>query len=119
MVHSGVGPISQSDVALAEATGARALVAFNVGRAPPTLAQQMGQAKLRLVSGRVIYHVVEEVGQILVDLAQGTAVTQVIIALYLRPSPPWAFRLLILAEIWSIFFSPNLNLTEPWLNPNS
>jgi translation initiation factor IF-2 len=77
VVHCGVGPISQSDVALAEATGACALIAFNVGRAPASLALQLERARLKVLSHRVIYHLLEEAGALLVGLARGTTVCQV------------------------------------------
>ncbi|KAF9614586.1 hypothetical protein IFM89_019369 [Coptis chinensis] len=70
IVHVGVGIISQSDVDLAQACGA-CIVGFNI-RSPPN-SQQIVPIKVH----RVIYHLLEDLGNFSVDKAPGTLETQV------------------------------------------
>eukprot|EP00850_Spirogloea_muscicola_P020607 SM000221S06945 [mRNA] locus=s221:121538:125521:- [translate_table: standard] len=83
IVHEGVGAISQSDVDLAEACGA-VIVAFNVKSTADAAARRAGvDAHLRLIdvtqilSHKVIYHLLEEVGGILVARAPGVKESRV------------------------------------------
>ncbi|KAL5551908.1 hypothetical protein UlMin_002084 [Ulmus minor] len=76
IVHVGVGPLSQSDVDLAQACGA-CIVAFNVKSPPSSLSLAAAQASIKLFLHRVIYHLLEDVGNMIVDKAPGTYETQV------------------------------------------
>ncbi|KDP25343.1 hypothetical protein JCGZ_20499 [Jatropha curcas] len=76
VVHVGVGPISQSDVDLAQACGA-CIVGFNVKTPSAAISLAATQAKIRIMQHRVIYHLLEEVGNLIVDKAPGTCEIQV------------------------------------------
>ncbi|EEF51294.1 mitochondrial translational initiation factor, putative [Ricinus communis] len=76
VVHVGVGPISQSDVDLAQACGA-CIVGFNVKTPPSAINLAATQARIKIMQHRVIYHLLEEVGNLIVDKAPGTSETQV------------------------------------------
>lgn len=76
VVHVGVGPISQSDVELAKACGAY-IVGFNVKSPPNSLSLAATQASIKIVMHRVIYHLLEEIGSLIVDKAPGSFETQV------------------------------------------
>ncbi|KAJ8764931.1 hypothetical protein K2173_010396 [Erythroxylum novogranatense] len=76
VVHVGVGPVSQSDVDLAQACGAY-IVGFNVKSPPSVISQAAAQAGIKVVHHRVIYHLLEEFGNMIVDKAPGTSETQV------------------------------------------
>ncbi|KAK4282664.1 hypothetical protein QN277_014012 [Acacia crassicarpa] len=76
VVHVGVGPISQSDVDLAQACGA-CIVGFNVKSPPGPVSQAAGRANIKIVLHRVIYHLLEEMGDLIIEKAPGTSETQV------------------------------------------
>lgn len=76
VVHVGVGPISQSDVDLAKACGA-CIVGFNIKSPPSSINLEATQAGTKIVLHRVIYHLLEEMGNLIVDKAPGTCETQV------------------------------------------
>ncbi|KAL3742969.1 hypothetical protein ACJRO7_018296 [Eucalyptus globulus] len=65
IVHVGVGPVSQSDIDLARACGA-CIVGFNVKNPPSSIKTH-----------RVIYHLLEDMGSLIIHKAPGTAETQV------------------------------------------
>ncbi|XP_050230622.1 uncharacterized protein LOC126679598 [Mercurialis annua] len=76
VVHVGVGPISQSDVDLAQACGA-CIVGFNVKALPAPISMAATKAKIKIMQHRVIYHLLEDVGNLIVEKAPGTSETQV------------------------------------------
>ncbi|KAG8659074.1 hypothetical protein MANES_02G013600v8 [Manihot esculenta] len=76
IVHVGVGPISHSDVDLAQACGA-CIVGFNVKTPPSSVSLAATRAKIKIMQHRVIYHLLEEAGNLMVDKAPGTCETQV------------------------------------------
>ncbi|XP_021891620.1 uncharacterized protein LOC110809938 [Carica papaya] len=76
VVHVGVGPISQSDVDLAQACGA-CIVGFNIKSPPSTVIQVATRANIKIVLHRVIYHLLEDIGNLIVDKAPGTFETRV------------------------------------------
>lgn len=76
VVHGGVGPISESDVDLAQACGA-CIVGFNVRNPPTSLNQEANRAGIKIILHRVIYHLLEEVGKLIVEKAPGTLETKV------------------------------------------
>ena len=63
VVHTGVGEVTERDVELAGDMGAH-IVAFNA-KVPPNVAKAAERRKVRLISGRVIYHVLDEVCELL------------------------------------------------------
>ncbi|KAL9235685.1 hypothetical protein vseg_010426 [Gypsophila vaccaria] len=71
VVHVGVGPVSQSDVDLAQACGA-CIVGFNV-RGMPSVSQAAGQANIKIILHSVIYHLLKDIGELIVEKAPGTA----------------------------------------------
>ncbi|KAJ0770146.1 putative protein-synthesizing GTPase [Helianthus annuus] len=76
VIHVGVGAICQSDLDMAQATGA-CIVGFNV-RAPPTsLTLAAAQANIKIKLHRVIYHLLEDIGNFIVEKAPGTYETEV------------------------------------------
>ncbi|XAR66854.1 Protein-synthesizing GTPase [Bertholletia excelsa] len=76
VVHVGVGPISQSDVDMAQACGA-CIVGFNVRSPPNSVSLATTRANIKVILHRVIYHLLEDVGNLIVDRAPGTFETQV------------------------------------------
>lgn len=76
VLHVGVGPISQSDVDLAQACGA-CIVGFNVRSPPSSITQAANQANIKIFMHQVIYHLLEEIGNYIVEKAPGTKDTQV------------------------------------------
>ncbi|KAJ9681877.1 hypothetical protein PVL29_017986 [Vitis rotundifolia] len=76
VVHVGVGPISQSDFDLAQACGA-CIVGFNVKNLPTSLSLAASRASIKVKIHRVIYHLLEDIGNLIVDKAPGTFETQV------------------------------------------
>lgn len=76
VVHVGVGPVSQSDVDLAQACGA-CIVGFNIKSPPSSLSMEATQAGIKILMHRVIYHLLEDIGNMIVDKAPGTSETQV------------------------------------------
>ncbi|KAA8522478.1 hypothetical protein F0562_013161 [Nyssa sinensis] len=76
IVHVGVGPISQSDLDLAQACGA-CIVGFNVRSPPSSITLAATQASIKIKMHRVIYHLLEDIGNLIVEKAPGTFETQV------------------------------------------
>ncbi|XP_072965576.1 uncharacterized protein [Typha angustifolia] len=76
IVHVGVGPISQSDIDLAQACNA-CIVGFNIRSPPSTITLAANQANIKICLHRVIYHLLEEMGKLIVDKAPGTSETQI------------------------------------------
>lgn len=76
VVHVGVGPVSQSDVDLAQACGAY-IVGFNVKNPPSSISQSATQAGIKIILHRVIYRLLEDIGNLIVDKAPGTSETQI------------------------------------------
>ncbi|KAF9620359.1 hypothetical protein IFM89_011094 [Coptis chinensis] len=76
IVHVGVGVISQSDVDLAQACGA-CIVGFNIRSPPSSVTQLANRASIQIKVHRVIYHLLEDLGNFIVDKAPGTLETQV------------------------------------------
>ncbi|GAB2251767.1 hypothetical protein Droror1_Dr00004614 [Drosera rotundifolia] len=75
VVHVGVGPISQSDVDLAQACGA-CIVGFNA-RPVNSVSLAASRASVQIKLHRVIYHLLEDIGKSIVDKAPGTSETLV------------------------------------------
>ncbi|KAF8413276.1 hypothetical protein HHK36_001252 [Tetracentron sinense] len=76
IVHVGVGPISQSDLDLAQACGAY-IVGFNVRSPPSSVILAANRANIKIKLHRVIYHLLEDMGNSIVETAPGTFETQV------------------------------------------
>ncbi|XP_027081444.1 uncharacterized protein LOC113781276 [Coffea eugenioides] len=76
VVHVGVGPISQSDIDMAEACSA-CIVGFNVRNPPSSISLAATQAGVKIKLHRVIYHLLEDIGNLIVEKAPGTFETQV------------------------------------------
>ncbi|KAM3396712.1 translation initiation factor IF-2 isoform X1 [Capsicum galapagoense] len=76
IVHGGVGPISESDVDLARACGA-VIVGFNIRTPPSSINQAANKAGIKIKIHRVIYHLLEDIGNSIVEKAPGTFETQV------------------------------------------
>ncbi|CAM8879258.1 unnamed protein product [Rhodiola kirilowii] len=76
IVHVGVGPISQSDVDFAQACGG-CIVGFNVRTPPASVSQAASRANIKIKIHRVIYHLLEDMGNLIVEKAPGTFETQV------------------------------------------
>ncbi|XVF10472.1 hypothetical protein REPUB_Repub07fG0186000 [Reevesia pubescens] len=76
VVHVGVGPVSQSDVDLAQACGAF-IVGFNIKTPVISVSMAATQASVKILVHRVIYHLLEDIGNMIVDKAPGTFETQV------------------------------------------
>jgi translation initiation factor IF-2 len=68
VVFMGVGAITESDISLSAAIGAPVL-GFNVREPPNSLAKLAKQKGVRVVRHRVIYHLLDEVGEMLTGLA--------------------------------------------------
>lgn len=76
IVHTGVGAISQADVDLAQACGAL-IVGFNIRNMPSSVDAAARQAKINIRLHRVIYHLLEDIGNLIVSMAPGICETQV------------------------------------------
>ncbi|KAK6138150.1 hypothetical protein DH2020_028086 [Rehmannia glutinosa] len=76
VIHAGVGPVSQSDVDMAQACGA-CIVGFNVRDLPSAISQSATQAKIKIKLHRIIYHLLEDIGNLIVEKAPGTLETKV------------------------------------------
>ncbi|GJN27414.1 hypothetical protein PR202_gb15437 [Eleusine coracana subsp. coracana] len=76
VVHVGVGPISQHDIDLAQACGAY-IVGFNIRTPPIAITQVATRANLKILQHKIIYHLLEEMGRLIVEKAPGTAETQI------------------------------------------
>ncbi|KAK0606464.1 hypothetical protein LWI29_038056 [Acer saccharum] len=76
VVHVGVGSVSQSDVDLALACGA-CIIGFNVKCPPSSVSTAATHAGIKILIHRVIYHLLEDIGNMIVDKAPGTCETQV------------------------------------------
>ncbi|XP_002972752.2 uncharacterized protein LOC9637320 [Selaginella moellendorffii] len=75
IVHSGIGPVSEADFLLAEACQG-CLIAFTV-KCLPSVEAMARRAKIPLVHHRVIYHLLEEVGKLIIERAPGTSETRI------------------------------------------
>ncbi|WOL09810.1 translation initiation factor 2 [Canna indica] len=76
VVHVGVGPITQSDIDMAEACGA-CIVGFNIRNPPSAITLAANKANIKICLHRVIYHLLEEMGTVIVEKAPGTFETKV------------------------------------------
>ncbi|XP_063944521.1 uncharacterized protein LOC108210005 isoform X1 [Daucus carota subsp. sativus] len=76
VVHVGVGPISQSDLDLAQASGA-CIVGFNVRGPSGCVGTSATKAGVQIKVHRVIYHLLEDIGSLIVEKAPGTFETEV------------------------------------------
>ncbi|KAG0472519.1 hypothetical protein HPP92_017065 [Vanilla planifolia] len=76
VLHVGVGPISQSDVDLAQACNAW-IVGFNVRTPSNAITLSANQANIKIFIHRIIYRLLEDVGNFIVERAPGTDETQV------------------------------------------
>lgn len=76
IILAGVGPVSQSDVDMAKACDA-CVVGFNVRNPSAEVAQAATQAKIKIKLHRVIYHLLEDIGNFIVEKAPGTLETKV------------------------------------------
>ncbi|XP_011090318.1 uncharacterized protein LOC105171023 [Sesamum indicum] len=76
VIHAGVGPVSQSDVDMAQACSA-CIVGFNVRDLPTAISLSAAQAKIQIKLHRVIYHLLEDIGNLIVEKAPGTLETKV------------------------------------------
>ncbi|CAI7915509.1 unnamed protein product [Closterium sp. NIES-54] len=69
VVHAEVGAITQSDIDMAEATGAAAIVGFNVRCMGGAVDAAAKQADVPIRLHRVIYHLLEDIGGLVVQQA--------------------------------------------------
>ncbi|KAJ8555834.1 hypothetical protein K7X08_013330 [Anisodus acutangulus] len=76
IVHGGVGPISESDVDIAQACGAF-IVGFNIRTPASSINQSANQAGVKIRIHRVIYHLLEDIGNSIAEKAPGIFDTQV------------------------------------------
>lgn len=76
VVHVGVGPVCQSDVDLAQACGA-CIVGFNVKSPASSITMAATEAGIKILMHCVIYHLLEDIGNMIVEKAPGTFETQV------------------------------------------
>ncbi|CAL1387637.1 unnamed protein product [Linum trigynum] len=76
VVHVGVGPISQSDIDLAQACGA-CIIGFNVKTPPGSVSLAATKSDVKIMLHRVIYRLLEDVGNMIVEKAPGTSETHV------------------------------------------
>lgn len=76
VVHVGVGSITQSDLDLAQACGA-CIVGFNVKGPSGCVGMSATQAGIKIKVHRVIYHLLEDIGSLIVEKAPGTFETEV------------------------------------------
>eukprot|EP00249_Psilotum_nudum_P034801 c5433_g1_i1 orf=294-2711(-) len=70
IVHAAVGPVSQSDLDLAQACGA-CIVGFNVRNMAALVESAARCAKIDVRHHRVIYHLLEDIGQLIISKAPG------------------------------------------------
>ncbi|XP_004300100.1 PREDICTED: translation initiation factor IF-2, mitochondrial-like [Fragaria vesca subsp. vesca] len=76
VVHVGVGPLSQSDVDLAQACGA-CIIGFNIKAPPSSISLAAARANIKIMQHRVIYRLLEDIGNFIVEKAPGTTETKV------------------------------------------
>lgn len=76
IILSGVGPVSKSDVDLAESCNA-VIVGFNVGAMKCGIEAAARLAKVKVLKHRVIYHLLEDVGSLIIGMAPGIKECQV------------------------------------------
>lgn len=76
VVHVGVGPLSQSDVDLAQACGA-CIIGFNIKTPPTSISLAATRANIKIMQHRVIYRLLEDIGNFIVEKAPGTTETKV------------------------------------------
>ncbi|CAN0841081.1 Translation initiation factor IF-2 [Linum grandiflorum] len=76
VVHVGVGPITQSDIDLGQACGA-CIIGFNVKTPPGSVSQAATKSGIKIMLHRVIYRLLEDIGNLIIEKAPGTSETQV------------------------------------------
>lgn len=76
IILSGVGPVSKSDIDLAESCNA-VIVGFNVGAMKCGIEAAARLAKVKVLKHRVIYHLLEDVGSLIIGMAPGVKECQV------------------------------------------
>lgn len=76
IIHTGVGAISQADVDLAQACGA-SIVGFNIRNMSSSVDAAARQANINIRQHRVIYHLLEDIGNMIVNMAPGVCETKV------------------------------------------
>ncbi|KAJ3333407.1 hypothetical protein HDU76_008431 [Blyttiomyces sp. JEL0837] len=76
IISSGVGPVTDSDIALAEATKAR-IVAFNV-TLEKKIATAAGMKKIPILNHKVIYHLLDDLKESMADMLPPEEVIEVI-----------------------------------------
>ncbi|KAL7084795.1 hypothetical protein ACP275_14G243300 [Erythranthe tilingii] len=76
IIYAGVGPVTQSDVDMAQACDA-CVVGFNVRDPLGAVSQSASQAKIEIKLHRIIYHLLEDIGNMIVEKAPGTLETKV------------------------------------------
>ncbi|CAN1189584.1 Translation initiation factor IF-2 [Linum perenne] len=76
VIHVGVGQITQSDIDLAQACGA-CIIGFNVKTPPGSVSQAATKSSIKIMLHRVIYRLLEDVGNLIIEKAPGTSETQV------------------------------------------
>lgn len=76
VVHAGVGPISQSDVDMAKSCNA-CIVGFNIQSPPSSVSQVATRAKIMIKIHSVIYRLLEDIGNLVVEKAPGSFKTQI------------------------------------------
>ncbi|KAK9079747.1 hypothetical protein SSX86_001420 [Deinandra increscens subsp. villosa] len=76
VIHVGVGPICQSDLDLAQAAKA-CIIGFNVRTPPTSLSLAAAQANIKIKIHKVIYHLLEDIGNFIVEKAPGKFETEV------------------------------------------
>ncbi|KAK9830345.1 hypothetical protein WJX72_011161 [[Myrmecia] bisecta] len=77
VAFTGVGPVSASDVQMASAMQAR-IIAFNTRAAHPSVEAQAKRNSVPIMSHRVIYHLLEDIGGWLAGLAPKVATDVVV-----------------------------------------
>lgn len=76
IVHAGVGPVSLSDVDLAVACGA-CIVCFNIRSMAAGVEAAVRRSNVDVRQHRIIYRLLEDIGQLIVSKAPGMLETQV------------------------------------------
>ncbi|KAL8170467.1 hypothetical protein V2J09_022271 [Rumex salicifolius] len=76
VIHVGVGPISESDIGLAQACDA-CIVGFNVRNPPSSVSNVAARASIKILVHQVIYRLLEDIGNLIVEKAPGIPETQV------------------------------------------
>jgi translation initiation factor IF-2 len=76
-VFVGVGPVTMSDVYLAEATGAK-VIAFNLRDPAEDVSAAMKRGKVGMISHKVIYHLMDDVQKVLEEGGGGGGLEEVV-----------------------------------------